>query len=151
MADLFTIISNRMAADTAAGGLNEPVEGATGGFHRGKAPEGSGYPRIHVKLLTGLPRHTMTAEFARARYVQFTTFAKDPQGHPGESTETGGAKAARLSNRVQSLFFDADVAENDPSFIGSRLDRELQSTTEEDSANGQTIYSEGCVLVMWTA
>jgi hypothetical protein len=151
MADLFSIISTRMNADTGAGGLNEPVEGAVGGFHRNQAPEGTPYNRIHVKLVTGLPTYTMTAEYARERFVQFTVFTKDPQGHPDESTEPGGKKALRLSERVQSLFFDADVLAGDSTFIGSRLERELSSTSEEDEANGQTIYSEGCILAMWTA
>jgi hypothetical protein len=151
VADLFDIISAKLAADTGDSGVNEPDDGATGGFHRNKAPEGSTYPRIHVKLLTGLPTYTMTQEAARAVYVQFTTFAKDPQGLPGESSEPGAARAARLNKRVQTLFFDADKTANDPAFIGSRLERELPSSTEEDEANGQTIYSEGCVLKMWTA
>lgn len=151
MADLFDIISTRLSADTIAGGVNEPVEGAVGGFHRNKAPEGTVYNRIHVKLVTGLPTYTVTTEYARERFVQFTVFTKDPQGLPGESTEPGGAKAARLSRRVQTLFFDADVAVGDPTFIYSRLERELSSSTEEDAANGQSIYSEGCILAMWTA
>lgn len=142
-----------MNADTSVGGLNEPVEGAVGGFHRVKPPEGTPYNRIHIKLVTGLPTHTMTVEYARERFVQFTVFTKDPQGLPEgeESVEPGGKKALRLSERVQSLFFDADIDVNDPNFIGSRLERELSSTFEEDAANGQTIYSEGCILAMWTA
>lgn len=151
MADLFDIISTRMNADVEEGGLNEPVEGAVGGFHRNQAPEGTPYNRIHVKLVTGLPTYTITAEYARERFVQFTVFTKDPQGLPEESSEPGGKKALRLSERVQSLFFDADIAVNDPNFIYSRLERELSSTSEADEANGQTIYSEGCILAMWTA
>lgn len=152
MADLFDIIAAKLAADTVPGGVNEPVHGATGGFHRNKAPEGSGYPRIHVKSLTGFPKYTMTQEAARQTFVQFTVFAKDPQGLPEESNEPGGARAARLNKRLQTLFFDADVAENDPAFIGSRLDRELPSATEQDAANtAQDIYSEGSVIGFWTA
>jgi hypothetical protein len=150
MADLFDIISTRLIADVAAGGVSEPTEGAIGGFHRNIAPEGSGFPRIHVKNVTGLPIYTMTQEYVRRTFVQFTVFAKDPQGHPGESTEAGGKKAYRLNKRVQSLFFDADITVADQAFISSRLDRELPSSTETDTANGQSIYSEGCVIEMWT-
>lgn len=148
---IFDIIATRLAADTAAGGVNEPVEGAVGGFHRGRAPEGSGYARIHVKNVTGLPIHTATLEAARRNFIQFTTFAKDPQGLPGESAEPGGKKADRLNKRIQALFFDADEVVGDATYIYSRLDRELSSLTEVDAANGQAIYSEGCVLEMWTA
>ncbi len=153
MADLFDIISTRLNADTGAGGVNEPVEGAIGGFHRGRAPEGSGFPRIHIKNVTGLPIYTATEEYARRKFVQFTVFAKDPidVGLPDTSSEAGGAKAARLSAKVQSLFLDADEDVNDPTFVYSRLDRELASDTEVDTANGFDIYSEGCVLEMWTA
>lgn len=151
MADLFDIISTRLSADTGAGGVNEPVEGAVGGFHRNRAPEGTAYNRIHVKLVTSLPKYTVTAEYARECFVQFTTYTKDPQGLPGESTEPGGKKASRLSKRVQTLFFDADVAVADPTFVYSRLERELSSASEWDEASGQTIYSEGCILAMWTA
>lgn len=152
MADLFDIIAARLVDDTAAGGVNEPVNGATGGFHRNKAPEGSSYPRIHVKVLTGLPTYTMTQEAARKTFVQFTVFAKDPQGLPEESGEPGGKRASRLNKRLQSLFFDADIDEGDPSFIGSRLERELPSSSEQDAANtAQDVYSEGSVIGFWTA
>lgn len=152
MADLFDIIAARLATDVDPGGVNEPVNGATGGFHRNVAPEGSTYPRIHVKSLTGLPTHTFTTEFARENLVQFTVFAKDPQGLPEESSEPGGARAYRLSKRVQSLFFDADIDVGDPTFISSRVDRELSAATEQDAANtAQNVYSEGCVISFWTA
>lgn len=151
MADLFEIISTRLSGDTIAGGVNEPIEGATGGFHRGKAPEKSTYPRVHVKVTLGLPIHTATKEVTRRNFVQFTTFAKDPQGLPGESAEPGGAKAARLNKRIQKLFFDSDEVVNDPAFNFCRLDRELPSDTERDAANGTDVFSEGCVLEMWTS
>lgn len=151
MAELFDIIAARLVADTAAGGINEAVEGAVGGFHRGRAPEGAGYSRVHITKVTGIPIYTATTEYARRVFVQFTVFAKDAQGHPGESTEPGGKKAARLASRIVALFVDADETVADSAFIFSRLDRELPSNTEVDAANASNIYSEGCVMEMWTA
>lgn len=153
MAELFDIISDRLTDDTEAGGVNEPIEGAIGGFHRGKAPEGSRFPRVHVSKVTGLPTYTATDEYARRHFIQFTVFAKDPieTGIPDESDEPGGEKAARLSRRIQTLFLDADEELDDPEFVYSRLDRELFSSTEVDSVGGGDIYSEGCVMEMWTA
>lgn len=151
MAELFEIISTRLEADTASGGMNEAVEGAVGGFHRGKAPEGTGYCRVHVSRVTGIPVYTATTEYVRKVFVQFTVFAKDPQGLPGESAEAGGAKAARLARRVVALFADAAEGIADPAFVYSRLDREMASNTEVDAVNASDIYSEGCVMEMWTA
>jgi hypothetical protein len=146
MNELAIAIVARMTADIAAGGLNAS-DGATGGFHRGKAPEGSSYPRIHFKPITGLPQYVMTNEAFRKYFIQFTTFAKDPIN----STDSGVAIASRLSKRIQTLFTDAAFSISGHELIYCRPERELPSATEQDQANGDDIYSEGIVIEIWTA
>lgn len=145
MAELMEIIGARLSADTDPGGVNDPDDGATGGFHSGKAPQDAGYPRVVVKLVTGLPRHTLTQEGARQKFVQFMVYGTEPMN----GGETGTGKVTRLNKRVQFLFNHTDEEINDPLLLSSMLERELPQDVETDS-QGRDIYSEGCIFEMWT-
>src|SRR5688572_3720930 len=144
--ELATALTAAMQGDTIAGGLNAS-DGATGGFHRGKAPQdGATYPRIHFKPLTGFPKYVTVGEAYRKNFIQFTAFAVDVPN----ASESGAAKAARLSQRIQALFTDAQLAIAGHELIYCRPERELTSDTEFDSTRGD-VYSEGCVIEIWTA
>ncbi len=145
MVELMEIIGARLTDDVEPGGVNEPELGATAGFHNGKAPENTGYDRVVVKHLTGLPRHTFTDEYARRCFIQFMVYTIDP----ANGGETGTAKATRLNKRIQYLFSHKAEEINDPSLVSSLLDSELALDSTEDSS-GRTIYSEGCIMEMWT-
>lgn len=145
MVELMEIIGARLIADTGTDGVNESERGATAGFHNGDAPEGTGYDRVIVKHLTGLPRHTFTDEYARRRFVQFMVYTIDP----ANGGETATAKAARLNRRIQVLFSHKAEEINDPSLVSSLLESELPLDSTTDSS-GRTIYSEGCIMEMWT-
>ena len=145
MADLFEIIGTRLSADTDPGGVNEPGNGATAGFHRSRAPEGIGYDRVIVKDVTGLPVRTFASPIGMTRFVQFMVYTVDPVN----GGETGTAKCARLKNRIVSRFEAADEEIGDPSLRGCFLDRELAMDTQTDSS-GRDIYSAGCIFAFWT-
>jgi hypothetical protein len=138
----------RMQNDTGAGGLNAS-DGATGGFHQGKAPEESLYPRVHFKTVTGIPHYVTVGEAYRALFVQFLVYASDPIN----GGESGSVLSARLNARVQDLFTDPDgalpIAGHE--LIYCRPERELSSATEFDQAVGRDVFSEGCVIEFWTA
>lgn len=146
MADLFEIISTRLNADTNPGGVNEPDNGATAGFHRGRAPEGAGYDRVVIKDVTSLPVRTFAGPIGLRKFVQFMVYTVDP----ANGGETGTGKCARLVKRIEVLFEAADAEIADPSLIGSFLDRELALGSEQDS-QGRDIYSAGCIFAFWTA
>lgn len=145
MADLFELISTRLSNDTGAGGVNEPDNGATAGFHRGNAPEGTGYDRVIVKDVTGLPVRTFAGPIGLRKFVQFMVYTADP----ANGGETGTAKCSRIVKRIETLFEAADTAIGDPSLVGSFLDRELPLDTDTDS-QGRDIYSAGCIFAFWT-
>jgi len=146
MAEIMEIIGTRLNADTDPGGVNEPENGATAGFHNNHAPEGTGYDRVIIKLVTGISRHTMTKEYARRKFVQFMVYTVDPVN----GGETGTGKATRLKNRIIELFDHKAEEINDPSLLSVLLERELAQDTTTDS-NGRDIYSEGVIFEMWTA
>lgn len=146
MAELFEIISTRLAADTGSGGVNEPDNGATAGFHRANAPEGTGYDRVIVKDVTGLPVRTFAGPIGMRKFVQFMVYTIDP----ANGGETGTAKAARLNSRIKTLFEAKDEEIGDPTLRGCFLDRELPMDTDTDS-QGRDIYSAGCIFAFWMA
>ena len=135
-----------MTADTGAGGLSAS-DGATGGFHRIKAPEGSTYPRIVFQPLTALPSYVTVGDAYKKNFIQFRAHAKDPVN----GGESGPSIASRLSKRVQTLFTDADFSITGQELVYCRPERELASDTTQDQANGEDVYSEGCVIEIWTA
>jgi len=145
VAELFEIIGTRLSGDTGTGGVNEPENGATAGFHRGKAPEDAGYDRVIIKDVTGLPVRTFEAPIGLREFVQFMVYTIDPVN----GGETGTAKCARLVKRLISLFEAADEVIGDPLLRGCFLDRKLAMDTETDSS-GRDIYSAGCVFAFWT-
>jgi hypothetical protein len=140
-----------MTADNGAGGLSAS-DGASGGFHRGKAPEtqeteGTKYPRIVFQFLTGLPNYVTTGEAFRKNFVQFMTFAVDPIN----GGESGVSIASRLNKRVQTRFTDAALVIPGHELIYCRPQRELSSDSEYDADHQRDIYSEGCIIEIWTA
>lgn len=139
----------RMQADTDPGGLNAADgSGALGGFHRGKAPEGATFPRIHFQFLTALPSYVTVGEAFRKIFVQLTVYSIDPPN----GGEEGMATASRLNERTQALFTDpADMTITGHDLLFCRPQRELPSGTERDDDNQRDIYSEGCVIEIWTA
>jgi hypothetical protein len=145
VADLFEIIGTRLSTDTDPGGVNEPSNGATAGFHRSRAPEGVGYDRVIVKDVTGLPVRTFAGPIGLRKFVQFMVYTVDPVN----GGETGTAKCARLKKRIQDLFEASDEAIGDSSLRGCFLDRELPMDTQTDSS-GRDIYSAGCIFAFWT-
>lgn len=145
MAELFEIISTRLNGDTDPGGINEPDNGATAGFHRGRAPEGTGYDRVIVKDVTGLPVRTLSSpDLTVRKFVQFMVYTVDP----ANGGETGTAKCTRFVNRIVTLFEQTDEAIGDPSLRGAFLDRELPLDSEQDS-QGRDIYSAGVIFEFW--
>jgi len=145
VADLFEIIGTRLSEDTDPGGVNEPDNGATAGFHRGKAPEGTGYDRVIFKDVTGLPVRTFAGPLGMRRFVQFMVYTTDP----ANGGETGTGKCSRLNQRIESLFEAADEAIGDASLVGCFLERELPLDSDVDS-NGRDVYSAGCIFAFWT-
>lgn len=145
MNELAIAIVAHMTADTDPGGLSAS-DGATGGFHRGKAPSEATYPRVHFQPLTGLPKYVTTGEAYRKNFIQFTAFAVDPVN----GGESGPSIASRLSKRIQSRFTDADFAITGHDLIYCRPERELPSDQTFDETRGD-VYSEGCVIEIWTA
>ena len=145
MNELAIAIVARMQGDTGPGGLSAS-DGATGGFHRGKAPSDATYPRVHFKPLTGLPKYVTVGEAYRKAFIQFTTFAADPVN----GGESGQSIASRLNKRIQALFTDAEFTIAGHELIYCRPERELPSDTSFDETRGD-IYSEGCVIEIWTA
>jgi len=147
VAELHEIIATQLLQDTGAGGVNNPDTGATGGFHRNKAPQNATYHRIVITDVTGLPIYTFTQEAARRKFIRFMVYAVDPLN----STETGTQVATRLNKRVQALFFDLDTTLGDSSLIYSRMEREISSDSEFDKAWNRDVYSEGCIMEFYTA
>lgn len=145
MAELMEIIGTRLAADTDPGGVNEPDNGATAGFHNGNAPEGTGYDRVIIKQLTGLPSHTLTALYAKRKFVQFMVYTVDPVN----GGETGTGKCSRLVGRIVELFDHKAEVINDPALVSVLLERDLPQETTTDS-NGRDVHSEGVIFEMWT-
>lgn len=145
MAELFEIISTRLNGDTDPGGVNEPDNGATAGFHRGRAPEGTGYDRVIVKDVTGLPVRTFAGPIGKRKFVQFMVYTVDP----ANGGETGSGKCERMRDRIIELFEAQDEAIGDPSLQGAFLDRELPMETQQDTL-GRDVYSAGCVFTFWT-
>lgn len=145
MAELFEIIGTRLNNDTDPGGVNEPDNGATAGFHRGRAPEGTGYDRVIVKDVTGLPVRTFVGPLGMRKFVQFMVYTVDP----ANGGYTGTGKCTRLVNRIVTLFEGADTVIGDSSLRGCFLDRELPLESEQD-AQGRDVYSAGCIFAFWT-
>lgn len=145
MADLFEIINTRLTTDTDPGGANEPDNGATAGFHRGKAPEGTGYDRVIFKDVTGLPVRTMSPDLTMRKFVQFIVYTVDP----ANGGETGTAKCARLVKRIVKRFEQADTAIGDSSLRGAFLNRELPMDSDTDTL-GREVYSAGVIFEFWT-
>ena len=146
MNELAIALVATMTGDTIAGGLNA-TDGATGGFHRDKAPEGTTYPRVIFQFLTGLPQYVTVGEAYRKNFVKLTSYAKDPVN----GGESGPSIASRLNHRTQTLFTDAEFSITGHELIYCRPERELPSDTTQDAANGEDVYSEGCVIEIWTA
>lgn len=145
MNEIATAMVAKMQADTDPGGLSAS-DGVLGGFHRGKAPEGTIYPRIVFKSLIGLPQYVTVGEAFRKTFVQFNIYATDPVN----GGEAGVETASRLNKRVQAIFTDPDLALAGLELIHCRIERELPSNTETDAATGSDVFSEGCVIEVWT-
>lgn len=154
MNELAIALVSEMQADTAPGGLNAG-NGATGGFHRGRPPEmkdsdavsdGPKYPRITFEFLTGLPKYVTTGEAFRKHLIKFTSYAVDGLTNGGES---GPGIASRLNKRVQDLFTDNDLSITGHDLLYCRPERELPA--DQETERNREIYSEACVIEIWTA
>lgn len=136
----------KMTADVGVGGLNEPDNGATGGFHQLIAPQNSGFPRVHFQELDDQPLYVMTGVYARNHFYQIVVHAID---HP--NLGDGPTIAGRLKDHAVDLFTDATLTVAGHEVIYCRPRGSVPPTALWDADNQQYVYSKGFILELWSS
>lgn len=144
---LETMLASTMNSDTGAGGLNEPEEGTTGGFHQLVAPQDAGFPRCRFQELDRDRLYAFGGPVADHFFYQLVFDAVD---HPvrGEGT----AIAGRLKERAIDLFTDPQgVTVTGKTLLYSRFRMDVPPQAVKDDVEDRYIYSKGMVLEIWLA
>lgn len=138
-------IKDFVEADTEAGGMNEPDNGAIGGVHQGVAPQNTLYPRYHFSEIDDIGVYSFGGLVADHCYYSLTALAKD-------DSREGVFTAGRLIERARTKFTDPQGLTIDgKTLLYCRFMRSLVPTFEKDTTGDSYIYSKGMILEIWLA
>lgn len=141
------MIVTAMNADIDPGGLNEPENGATGGFHQLVAPQDAGFPRNRFQELDRDRLYAFGGPVADHFFYQLVFDAVD---HPTRGE--GAAIAGRLKERAIDLFTDPDgLIVSGKTLLYSRFRMDVPPQAIKDETQDRYIYSKGMVLEIWLA
>ena len=136
-----------MIADTDPGGLNEPENGATGGFHQLVAPQSAGFPRCRFQELDGRVLYSFGGPVASHFFYQLSFDAVD---HP--TLGEGAAIAGRLKERAAELFTDPEgVSVEGHTLLYCRCRGDVPPQAVKKDTEDVYVYTKGMVLELWLA
>lgn len=143
---LETALVTAMNADNIVGGLNEPENGATGGFHQLVAPQNTGFPRCRFQKLDRDPLYSFSTRVADRFFYQIAFDAVD---HP--TLGDGAFISGKFEERAIDLFTDGALSVSGKTVLYSRFFNSIPPLAEWDVDNNRYVYSKGIVVQLWLA
>jgi hypothetical protein len=139
------VLVSVMLADGDSGGLNEPENGATGGFHQLVAPQSAGFPRCRFQELDRQALYSFRSRVANHLFYQMMFDAVD---HP--TLGSGVDIAGRLKERAIDLFTDPQgLTVEGHTLLYSRFRGDVPPQALRDEGDDRYVYSKGMVLEIW--
>lgn len=140
-------IKTFMEADTTAGGLNHPSDGAIGGFHQGVAPQNTAFPRCRFIEVDDIGVYAFAGLVADRCYYSLLFDAVD-DADKGEGVALAGA----LAERARTKFTDPNgLSVDGKTLLYSRFQHALTPMFTKDEARDLYICTKGFILQVWLA